>query len=258
MALAMNGAAGEDDDRYCAWQSAEVDATYQRVLKHDNTVGADQIKRLVQALCHKAALRFERPGRCEFTLSDGSVGYSAMHTYGQPVPGGNSHQGADAMFYAFYGELWEEYLRTVVAPACAAPSTNAEKLVELSKRYGQFLKILKVWSRLFMTLDRHYTPKKKLPSTKLVGFQKFRKIIFTGRESGVKDAVLDLILRDREGEPVDREQLKTIIRIFVDCGLRQVEGSTKKTGRMPEVVSLDMYEQVAGWAGLGEPGCAGL
>jgi cullin 1 len=63
----------------------------------------------------------------------------------------------------------------------------------------------------------------------------------------VKDAVLNLIYRDREGEPIDRDQLKTVIRIFVDCGLEQVptKQSTANQGATgpKEEVSLKMYEQ---------------
>ena len=153
--------------------------------------------------------------------------------------------------YNFYQELWTEYLTDVVAPATAAPETNSEKLVELSRRYKHFMILLKTtWSKqIFLYLDRFYTPKKNLPTTLLVGYQKWREIIFQGKESGVQEAVLDLIYKDRQGEVVDRDQLQTVIRIWVDCGLKQdtsrasANNTNQATGRR-EITSYEMYEKV--------------
>ena len=154
----------------------------------------------------------------------------------------------EEQLYQFYQGLWTEYLTEVVAPATAAPETNAEKLVELSRRYKHFMEILNVSSeQIFTYLDRFYAPKKNLPTTKLVAYQKWCEIVFQGIESGVREAVLDLIYRDREGEVVDRDQLQTVIRIWVACGLKQVKAPTAddKADTGPrEVIDLEMYQQV--------------
>jgi cullin 1 len=105
-----------------------------------------------------------------------------------------------------------------------------------------------MWPKqIFKYLDRFYTPKKNEPTTRLVAYQKWREIIFSGTESGVSDAILNLIYRDREGEHIDRDQLKTVIRIFVDCGLKQVPTKHRSANSSAapgpkEEISYDMYE----------------
>jgi cullin 1 len=111
-----------------------------------------------------------------------------------------------------------------------------------------FLHINKmVWSKqLFSYLDRFYTPKRKLPTTLLVGYQTFRRIIFSGETSDVKDSLLGLIHDDREGSIVDRPQIKNVIQIFIDCGLRQTSspGVRNDSVVQPQVeLTLDVYKQ---------------
>lgn len=211
-------AAPAEDARYENINTPAIKDTYQKVLKNLKPAPTTQeAEALIEALAYKAAARVEGRNGASFDANDSSTGFTCV--FNQCT----QNKSMEEQLYGFYQKLWDAYLREVVAPATAAPETNQEKLVELSKRYKQFMKLVRMWpGQIFKYLDRFYTPKKNLPTTKLVAYQRFREIIFSGKESGVKDAVLNLIYRDREGEPVDRDQLKTVIRIFVDCGLKQV------------------------------------
>eukprot|EP00658_Telonema_sp_P-2_P071034 TRINITY_DN6036_c0_g5_i1.p1 TRINITY_DN6036_c0_g5~~TRINITY_DN6036_c0_g5_i1.p1 ORF type:complete len:840 (+),score=294.14 TRINITY_DN6036_c0_g5_i1:111-2630(+) len=230
-------------DRYNEWQLPSNQATYDKILKgsKDHPSGA-VAEELIRGLAFKAAAKVEGHPDVQFGANDSAAGFTCL--FNQCT----KNKSMEEDLYKFYCSLWEEYLREVVAPSTSAPETNQEKLVELSIRYKQFMKLLKVWpGQIFKYLDRFFTPKRNLPTTKLVGYQRFREIIFSGKESGVKDAVLNLIYRDREGEPIDRDQLKTVIRIFVDCGLKQVptkQSTASQTTSSPkEELSLEMYEQ---------------
>jgi len=102
-------------------------------------------------------------------------------------------------------------------------------LLALHKRYSTHIKLTKYWSGIFFKyIDKYYTPKKNCPSTKLVGanfsvanatshqlsapshimkfraaYQMFKEKVFSKMDKGIQGSVLDLIFRDREGEPVD-------------------------------------------------------
>ena len=231
---------------YTRWKDADIQALRARVLQPtaDNKLTSDEAKELIRALAYKAVHVTEAGSAhaAPFDQEDGSSSSAAVFTQC------TADSKMEEQLYQFYQGLWTEYLTEVVAPATAAPETNAEKLVELSRRYKHFMELLNVWSeQIFTYLDRFYAPKKNRPPTKLVGYQKWREIVFQGIESGVREAVLDLIYRDREGEVVDRDQLQTVIRIWVDCGLKQVKAPTAagkaETGSR-EVIDLEMYQQV--------------
>ena len=228
---------------YTQWNGADIQALRARVLEN-NQLTSDEAKQLIRALAYKAVHVTEAGSAhaAKFDEKDGSSSLTAVFKQC------TADSKMEEQLYQFYQGLWTEYLTEVVAPATAAPETNADKLVELSRRYKHFMQILNVWSeQIFTYLDRFYTPKKNLPTTKLVGYQKWREIIFQGTESGVQEAVLDLIFKDRAGEVVDREQLKTVIRIWVDCGLKQVKAPTaagKADTGSREVIDLEMYQQV--------------
>jgi cullin 1 len=231
---------------YTQWQDDEIKTIQDDVLKASRkNMPEDDAKKLITALAYKAVHVTEvgATRAAKFDTNDASAAYTCVFTQC------TQNKSMEEKLYQYYGQMWEDYLHNVVAPATAAPETNAEKLVELSKRYKHFMTLLKkIWSKqMFLYLDRFYTPKKNLPTTRLVGYQKWRQIIFAGKESGVQEAVLDLIYKDREGEPVDRDQLKTVIRIWVDCGLKQVtsnRGGTNANQTGPkEETSYEMYEE---------------
>jgi len=233
---------------YTQWKEADIEALKAKVLKNE-TKSADFEecgKRLIKALAYKAVHVTEagKNAADAFDTTDSSCCYTCVFALC------TQNKSMEEKLYEFYKELWTEYLTDVVAPATAAPETNSEKLVELSRRYKHFMILLKTtWSKqIFLYLDRFYTPKKNLPTTLLVGYQKWREIIFQGKESGVQEAVLDLIYKDRQGEVVDRDQLQTVIRIWVDCGLKQdtsrasANNASQNTGRR-EITSYEMYEK---------------
>ncbi|KAI3903540.1 hypothetical protein MKW98_032194 [Papaver atlanticum] len=111
-----------------------------------------------------------------------------------------------------YRDVYNNYLRSIVLPA-------------IQEKHGVFLlrwanyKVLvsKLW-RYFHYLDRHYTPRRRIPTVEDVGFGCFRKIVGELMKVRVKDAVISLISQEREGREIDQTLLKNVVEIFVDLG----------------------------------------
>ena len=105
----------------------------------------------------------------------------------------------------------------------------------------------KYWSNIFFKyLDKYYTPKKNCPSTKLVAYLMFKDKVFTKMDKGIQGSVLDLIFRDREGEPVDTNLIQTIVQIFCDVGMKQISTGQRKLmqtaeNKPREEITLDVY-----------------
>jgi len=65
-------------------------------------------------------------------------------------------------------------------------------------------------------------------------------------DKGIQGSVLDLIFRDREGEPVDTNLIQTIVQIFCDVGMKQVSTGQRKLmataeNKPREEITLDVY-----------------
>ncbi|KAK2631466.1 hypothetical protein EUGRSUZ_L02866 [Eucalyptus grandis] len=71
-------------------------------------------------------------------------------------------------------------------------------------------------SRFFHYLDCHFIARKSLPPLKEVGLTCFRELVYQEFKVKVRDAVISLIDKEREGEQIDRALLKNILNILVE------------------------------------------
>lgn len=73
-------------------------------------------------------------------------------------------------------------------------------------------------SHVFKYLDRFYVKRFSLPELSDVGSAAFHEIVFNAVKRDVRAVLLSLVLREREGELVDRKLVKDVVAIFVDMG----------------------------------------
>jgi hypothetical protein len=60
----------------------------------------------------------------------------------------------------------------------------------------------------------------------------FRDVVYHGIKINVKNVVIELINREREGEQIDRALLRNIVNFFVEMGMDRWI-CTKKTLKLP-------------------------
>ncbi|KAG6468463.1 hypothetical protein ZIOFF_073150 [Zingiber officinale] len=92
-------------------------------------------------------------------------------------------------------------------------------LRELVKRWLNHKVMVRWLSRFFHYLDRYFITRRSLPPLNEVGLTRFHDLVYQEVKSKVKDAVISLIDREREGEQIDRALLKNVLDIFVEIGL---------------------------------------
>ncbi|KAI3992513.1 hypothetical protein MKX01_022604 [Papaver californicum] len=120
--------------------------------------------------------------------------------------------------YERYQGVYNDYLTSKVLPAIQEKNDDVSMLQEFVKRWANHKVMVSKLCRFFNYLDRFYIPRRKLPSLKDVGFGCFREIVYEKMKLKVKDAVIALINRERNGSKIDRGLVKDVVEIFVEIG----------------------------------------
>eukprot|EP00249_Psilotum_nudum_P024291 c29145_g1_i4 orf=176-2410(+) len=120
--------------------------------------------------------------------------------------------------YDRYRESFEEYINLMVLPALREKHDEF-MLRELVKRWNNHKIMVRWLSRFFNYLDRYFIARRSLPALNEVGLVCFRDLVYQEMKHNVKDAVIALIDREREGEQIDRALLKNVLGIFVEIGM---------------------------------------
>ncbi|XP_066360727.1 cullin-1-like isoform X1 [Miscanthus floridulus] len=124
--------------------------------------------------------------------------------------------------YDKYRESFEEYITSMVLPSLREKHDEF-MLRELVQRWSNHKVMVRWLSRFFHYLDRYFISRRSLTPLKEVGLTCFRELIYQEIKGQVKDAVIALIDKEREGEQIDRALLKNVLDIFVEIGLGQME-----------------------------------
>nr|ABK23135.1 unknown [Picea sitchensis] len=124
--------------------------------------------------------------------------------------------------YDRYRESFEEYITSMVLPALREKHDEF-MLRELVKRWGNHKIMVRWLSRFFNFLDRYFIPRRSLPALNEVGLMCFRDLVYQEIKNNVRDAVITLIDREREGEQIDRVLLKSVLGIFVEIGMGNMD-----------------------------------
>ena len=120
--------------------------------------------------------------------------------------------------YKRYGESFTGYISEKVAPVLLEKNGEA-MLHELTTRWENHKLMVRLLSRIFKYLDRYYVSRYNLDYLNDVGLMCFRDIVYEEMKPTMKNAVLSLVLKERDGEQVDRQLVKTVLEIFVEIGL---------------------------------------
>lgn len=124
--------------------------------------------------------------------------------------------------YERYREAFNEYIVMKVLPSLKEKH-GEQMLKELVKRWDNHKIMVRWLSRFFNYLDRYYITRHSLSQLKDVGMLCFRDLVYNELRAPVKDAVLLLIDKEREGDQIDRSLVKNVLGLFVEMGLGNME-----------------------------------
>lgn len=124
--------------------------------------------------------------------------------------------------YDRYKESFVEYINSAVLPSLKEKHDEF-MLRELVRRWYNH-KVMARWlSRFFHYLDRYFITRRSLLPLNEVGLTCFRDSVYDQVKEKVRDAIIDLINQEREGEQIDRALLKNVLDIFVEIGLGSMD-----------------------------------
>ncbi|XVF72564.1 hypothetical protein PTKIN_Ptkin12aG0131400 [Pterospermum kingtungense] len=124
--------------------------------------------------------------------------------------------------YDKYREAFEEYITSTVLPSLREKHDEF-MLRELVKRWANHKVMVRWLSRFFHYLDRYFIARRSLPALNEVGLTCFHDLVYKEVHAKVRDAVIVLIDKEREGEQIDRALLKNVSDIFVEIGMGQMD-----------------------------------
>ncbi|KAG6764881.1 hypothetical protein POTOM_032370 [Populus tomentosa] len=119
--------------------------------------------------------------------------------------------------YDYYKRIFEEYITSKVLPALNGKK-DQDLLQEIVRRWS-ILKTMTYWlCRFFHYLDRYFIARRKLPSLQQTSYNTFYNLVYAETFGPVKDAVIAMINREREGEQIDQALVKSILAINAENG----------------------------------------
>jgi len=130
--------------------------------------------------------------------------------------------------YQKHSEALTQYFQTSFVPALqkAKEQHGLVFLKEWVKRWRCNKWAVDGMTRMFMYLDRFHVPNSEdLLNTSEQGYTLFRNNVFESFKDIARDAILNCIQRERDGEEQDRDLLRDAILVFVELGkkLKKVE-----------------------------------
>ncbi|GMY16840.1 cullin-1 [Fagus crenata] len=154
----------------------------------------------------------------EFKVEERMMIYTTVHTMCTQKPPHDYSQ----QLYDKYREVFEEYISSTVLPSIKEKHDEF-MLRELVRRWLNHKVMVRRLSQFFNYLDRFFIARRSLPALDEIGLTCFRDLVYQEVNANARDAVINLIDKEREGEQIDRALLKNVIDIFVEIGTEQME-----------------------------------
>lgn len=113
------------------------------------------------------------------------------------------------------------YLRDTVAPKLEQVNADYHVafLKEWTTRWGNQIKVVRGFSKLFMYLDRFYTVTTDgVLKLEEQGYKQFKDIVYDRFSVTSRNAILKCVLCERDGEQQNRTLLKEAVQVFVGMG----------------------------------------
>ncbi|KAF1777552.1 Cullin protein, neddylation domain [Phytophthora cactorum] len=124
--------------------------------------------------------------------------------------------------YDRHGQTFDTYLEQKVLPSLEQ-AHDQFFLQELVKRWTNHKLMMKWMTRFFMYLDRYYVKHHSLPTLDDAGLQSFDRMVFQKVKVRVKDAMIELIEKERNGEIIDTTLMKNCVEIFEVMGMKSLD-----------------------------------
>ncbi|KAJ0231113.1 Cullin protein [Hirschfeldia incana] len=124
--------------------------------------------------------------------------------------------------YDKYRGIFEDYDTHTVLPSIMEKH-DEYMLRELSRRWDINKPMVKWLTRFFFYLNRFFTARRSLPTLTEVGMTSFRDHVYNNVHFNVKQVIIAMIHKEREGQQIDRALLKNVLDIFVQNGMGSLE-----------------------------------
>uniref|UniRef100_H3HCN3 Cullin family profile domain-containing protein n=1 Tax=Phytophthora ramorum TaxID=164328 RepID=H3HCN3_PHYRM len=124
--------------------------------------------------------------------------------------------------YDRHGQTFDAYLEHKVLPSLEQ-AHDEFFLQELVKRWTNHKLMMKWMTRFFMYLDRYYVKHHSLPTLDDAGLQSFDRMVFQKVKVRVKDAMIELIEKERNGEIIDTTLMRNCVEIFEVMGMKSLD-----------------------------------
>eukprot|EP00551_Chaetoceros_affinis_P004152 CAMPEP_0203684170 /NCGR_PEP_ID=MMETSP0090-20130426/47900_1 /ASSEMBLY_ACC=CAM_ASM_001088 /TAXON_ID=426623 /ORGANISM="Chaetoceros affinis, Strain CCMP159" /LENGTH=739 /DNA_ID=CAMNT_0050553337 /DNA_START=190 /DNA_END=2409 /DNA_ORIENTATION=+ len=127
--------------------------------------------------------------------------------------------------YTRHGETIQAYLETKVLPAIQekGSSGGVPLLEELKFRWENHTIMNKWYSKFFTYLDRFYVKHHSLPSLSQAGLTAFKTNIYEHVKVGAKDAIIELIDKERDGEIIKKDLILNTVKLYEAMGMGSLE-----------------------------------
>jgi cullin 1 len=127
--------------------------------------------------------------------------------------------------YAKHGETIQNYLLNTVLPAIRDRGVNGgiPLLEELKFRWENHTIMNKWYSKFFTYLDRYYVEHQSLPSLSQAGLTAFKTNIYEHVKVGAKDAIIELIDKERDGEIINKDLILNTVKLYESMGMGSLD-----------------------------------
>ncbi|XP_062016341.1 cullin-1-like [Rosa rugosa] len=123
--------------------------------------------------------------------------------------------------YNNYGEVFVEYIESTVLPSLREKHDEF-MMRELVRRWSNHKLMVRWLTRFFQYLDRYYVCRNSKDPLKDAGLKRFKDHVYNEMNAKARDSLIALILREREGEQIDRALMKNVVDIFVEVGMGEM------------------------------------
>jgi cullin 1 len=128
--------------------------------------------------------------------------------------------------YQRHGETIQDYLERTVLPAIrskGASGGGVPLLEELEFRWNNHTIMNKWYSKFFTYLDRFYVKHHSLPSLSQAGLTAFKTNIYEHVKVGAKDAIVELIDKERDGEIIRKDLILNTVKLYEAMGMGSLD-----------------------------------
>jgi len=130
------------------------------------------------------------------------------------------------VLHKFGEKLYSGLVKTVTAHlrqiSQSIEAAQGDSFLEvLNRKWVDYNKALKIIRDILMYMDRTYVPKNRKTPVHELGLNLWRDVVINSNETKTRllDTLLDLMLRERNGEVINRGLMRNLIKMPTDLGL---------------------------------------